>query len=92
VVRVDVVPIQMSLDTAALQGNLTAGDAVELKTRAARRGDCICSNESAYYPPLTQVSNFAPGVTIEGRFQGRGLGSNWSTPESRSAYMATFDY
>jgi hypothetical protein len=92
VVRVDSAPIEMSLDTLALTASLTAGDTVKLVTRKCGKGDCICSNEIAYYPPLAQVTNFAPGVAIEGKFTGRGLGTTWSVPESRSAYMATFDY
>ena len=92
VVRVDSSPIEMSLDTSELNGKLQAGKTVKLNTRKARRGDCICSNESAYYPPLVNVENFAPGVTLEGEFKGRGLGSRWSTPGARSAYMATFTY
>jgi hypothetical protein len=92
VVRVDVAPIEMSLDVAELKGKLAAGKNVKLVTRKANPGDCICSNESAYYPPLAAVENFVPGVTLEGEFTGRGLGSRWSTPDSRSAYMATFAY
>jgi hypothetical protein len=92
VVRVDSIPIDMSLDVFDLKGNLKAGKIVKLATRKARPSDCICSNESAYYPPLAKVENFAPGVTIEGEFTGRGLGSRWSTPGDRSAYMATFAY
>ena len=42
------------------------GEFARLKTRKARHGDCICSNESAYYPPLTKLKGFVPGVTIEG--------------------------
>ncbi len=92
VVDVSVLPIRMSLDEIELRGNLEVGKVVKLTTRRARLGDCICSNESAYYPPLAQVDNFAPGVTLEGRFSGRGFGTRWSTPDSRSAYMGTFTY
>jgi hypothetical protein len=92
VVRVEQKPIQMSLDVLELRGTLEAGKNVKLVTRKARPGDCICSNEVAFYPPLAEVENFAPGVTIEGEFSGGGLGSKWSIPDSRSAYMATFRY
>lgn len=92
VVRIDDVPITMSLDEYELNGKLSAGKAVQLETRRARKDDCICSNERAYYPPLAELANFAPGVTTVGEFKGRGLGSQWSTPGDRSAYMATFDY
>ena len=82
----------MSLNTDDLAGHLEAVKSVKVVTRKAKPEDCICSNESAYYPPLVKVENFAPGVTIEGEFKGRGLGTRWSTPNARSAYMATFVY
>ncbi len=92
IVRVDAQPLHVDLDLAKLEGTVEAGEEVKLSTRKARQGDCICSNEVAYYPPLAQVEQFVPGVTLEGEFRGRGLGTQWSTPESRSAYMATFRY
>ncbi|MBW3596924.1 MAG: DUF1326 domain-containing protein [Planctomycetes bacterium] len=92
VVRIDTAPIAMSLELSDLTGNLSAGKDVTLVTRKARPGDCICSNESAYYPPLAKLESFVPGVTIEGRFSGKGLGSRWSTPGDRSAYMGLFSY
>jgi hypothetical protein len=92
VVRVESAPIAMSLELSDLTGNLTAGKEVTLITRKAKPGDCICSNEVAYYPPLADLENFAPGVTVEGRFSGKGLGSRWSTPGDRSAYMGLFSY
>jgi hypothetical protein len=92
VVRVDSAPITMSLDTGTLKGNLKAGKSVKLITRKARQGDCICMNEVAYYPPLTQLTNFATGVATEGEFSGKGLGTSWSIPQSRSAYIGTFTY
>lgn len=92
IVRVDTAPIAMSLDTLELKGSLTAGDLVKLSTRKAEPGDCICSNEVAFYPPLAQVEHFAPGVSVEAEYKGKGLGSRWSTPDSRSAYMGEFVY
>jgi hypothetical protein len=92
IVRIEALPIEMSLDVAELKGNLKAGKAVELATRRAKPGDCICGNEVAFYPPLAQVENFAPGVSLVCRFSGRGLGQQWASHDSRSAYMATFTY
>jgi len=92
VVRVDSAPITMSLDTGELKGNLQAGELVKLSTRKAKPGDCICMNEIAYYPPLTQIERFAPGVSIEAEYKGKGLGTRWSTPGSRSAYMGEFQF
>jgi nucleotide-binding universal stress UspA family protein len=92
VVRVDAAPISMSLDTADLRGNLAAGEIVKLTTRKAKATDCICTNEVAYYPPLAKVDRFAAGVSIEAEYNGKGLGTRWSTPGSRSAYMGEFVY
>jgi hypothetical protein len=92
VVRVDAAPISMSLDTSELRGNLQAGKLVKLTTRKAKATDCICSNEVAYYPPLAKIDRFAAGVSIEAEYKGKGLGTRWSTPNSRSAYMGEFLY
>ena len=92
VVRIDSAPIAMSLDSVDLRGELTAGDVVKLTTRKAKPGDCICSNEVQFYPPLAEINRFAAGVAIEAEFKGKGLGATWSTPESRSAYMGEFNY
>ena len=40
----------------------------------------------------SQIERFAPGVSIEAEYKGRGLGATWSTPDSRSAYMGEFVY
>ncbi len=90
IVHIETMPIRMSLDTLELRGDLQVGDAVQLSTRKANPGDCICGNELAFYPPLAQVENFAPGVSLVSRFTGRGLGQQWSSHDDRSAYMATF--
>lgn len=92
IARIASVPINMQLDLLDLRGQVIAGKEVTIKTRKARPEDCICSNESAYYPPLAKVENFVAGVTVEGKFNGRGLGTRWTTPGDRSAYMATFNY
>lgn len=92
VLRVSAAPIEMNLNVGTLSGKLNVEKAVQLETRKARPDDCICSNESAYYPPLTDVTHFAPGVATVGEFKGRGLGSRWSTPGARSVYMGTFEY
>jgi hypothetical protein len=92
IVRVDAAPIEMSLDSVELKGNLKAGEVVKVSTRKAKPGDCICSNEVQFYPPLAAVNRFAAGVAIEAEFKGPGLGATWSTPDSRSVYMGEFTY
>jgi hypothetical protein len=92
IARVESSPITMSLERGTLEGRLDAGKFVKMVTRRARPGDCICSNEVAYYPPLASLTNFAPGVATEAQFAGRGLGTQWSFPESRSSYMGLFAF
>jgi hypothetical protein len=88
---VQLAPIDMNMDIVDLTGDLSVGEFVKLKARKARPGDCICSNESAYYPPLTQLAGFVPGVTIEGEIRARSLGTRWSIPDTRTAYLGTFE-
>lgn len=83
--------IEMSFDMTDLTASVEVQDFASLETRKARKGDCICSNESAYYPPLTKLKGFVPGVTIEGDVSARKLGGRWSIPDSRTAYLGTFD-
>jgi hypothetical protein len=90
VAAIETAPIQMQLDVVELTGRLQVGQLVTLSTRKARPGDCICSNESAFYPPLTKLAGFVPGVTIEGEVKARELGTRWSIPDTRTAYLGTF--
>ena len=84
-------PINMTLDLTELTATLEVGKLVKLTTRKARPSDCICSNESAYYPPLVKLKGSVPGVTIEGEVTARPLGTRWSIPDSRTAYMGVFE-
>ena len=82
--------IEMQFDFGELTASVKVGKLAKLSMRKARKGDCICSNESAYYPPLTDLKGFVPGVTIEGDVTARELGTRWSIPDSRTAYLGTF--
>lgn len=92
VVRVAPVSIEIKLDHVDMVGALKAGKEVRLLTRKLAKGDCVCTNEEVYYPPLTDVENSAPAFTVDGGFSGRGLGQRWSNTGSRSAFLATFAY
>ncbi len=90
VVSVKRAPIEMSVLRESGQASVTAGDFAELKTRALSHRDAHCGNESRYYPPLTEVADAYPAFTLAHRFSGEGLGSTWSVPSKRSAYIGTF--
>ena len=88
-----VLAIDKAAGTVEVEGlTLKAGDQVALKTRKLKKGDCVCSNEVIFYPPLAEVDNSAPAYTLEGRYSGRDLGVKWSEPNTRSAFLATFTY
>jgi hypothetical protein len=90
ITAIEAAPIQMKLDIVQLTGQLQVGQVITLNTRKARPGDCICSNETAFYPPLTKLDGFVPGVTIDGEVTARTLGTRWSIPDTRTAYLGTF--
>lgn len=92
VVRVAAMPINMKINHIDMIGQLQAGKEVSILTRKLARGDCVCTNEEIYYPPLTAVDNSDPAYTVEGGFNGQGLGVRWSNPKTRSAFLATFAY
>lgn len=91
VVQVQKTSIEMVFDKANLTARLEVGQVIKLKARKARPGDCICSNESAYYPPLVKLTGAVPGVTMEGDVTARRLGTRWSIPDSRTAYLGLFE-
>lgn len=90
IVRVAAAPISMKLDHVDRAAELHAGREVTIQTRMLQDGDCVCSNEEIYYPPLAEVENSSPAFTLEGKFAGKGLGVKWSAPQTRSAFLATF--
>ena len=83
--------IELNFDMKELTATVDVDNVAHIETRKARKGDCICSNESAYYPPLTDLFQFVPGVTIEGDVTARTLGTRWSVPDSRTAYLGVFN-
>ena len=69
---------------------LRAGHLATIITRPLNHHDHICGNETDYYPPLTQVEHATSAVALTDEFRGEGLGSEWSTHDRRSAYIASF--
>ncbi len=82
----------MTVDHFEMVGNLQAGDLAQIVTRKLGTGDCVCSNEKTFYPPLCNVRNATPAFTIHGEFSGPGLGTHWTNPNTRSAFLASFSY
>jgi len=93
VVRVDYQPIDMSFangDLHSMKETLTAGNLAKIETRALNEGDHICRNEEVWYRPLTKVEHAMPAFAISNTFKGQGLDEQWSSPDKRSAFVASF--
>ncbi len=93
VVRVDVQPIDFTMAGNSVHSRrlcMQAGSEAKLETRPLNEGDQICHNEAVWYPPLTHVDHAMPAFTVAHDFHGNELGTVWSSPEKRSAFVATF--
>ena len=93
VVRVDYQPIQFHLqdnDLHSMVASMTAGPEAKIETRPLGEADHICRNEEVWYPPLTKLSHAMPAYSVAHSFYGEGLGTKWSNPYKRSAFLGTF--
>jgi hypothetical protein len=72
-------------------GKLTAG-AARIETRCLdHKGDKICGNESAFFPPLAAGVKVEPAVAVEHSFAGKGVGETWKEIGRRGAYLGSFE-
>jgi hypothetical protein len=93
IVRVDYQPIELAVENNnvhAANATLTAGTLANIRTRGMAKGDHVCSNEEVWYQPLTKVGHFMPAYTLAHTYKGEGLGTKWSSPDKRSAFVADF--
>lgn len=93
VVDVIEVPLEAAVgacDKSGACASVRAGDIATITTRCLGEGDHICGNETAFYPPLTQVDAPVAAYTSEGSFKGEGLNATWNEQGRRGAFIATF--
>lgn len=90
VVRVESSPFTLVNDHVSGKGLFAAGKLAKIETRALQGGDCVCTNETVFYPPLTKVQNSHAAYTIDLTFEGKGLDRTWNAINRRSAFLATF--
>jgi hypothetical protein len=94
IVNIDYQPIEFTFEDNnphTRAAKLSAGTVAMIQTRALERKDDHCTNEVTWYPPLTKLSHSMPAYAIAHSFQGKGLGTTWSSPEKRSAFVGQFD-
>lgn len=93
IVKVDYLPIAFNVEDGNVHtasATLNAGTLANIQTRSINKGDHVCSNEQVWYQPLTKVGHAMPAYTISHSFKGDGLGTKWSNPDKRSAFVANF--
>jgi hypothetical protein len=93
VVNVEYQPISFEVEGGnvhAASAKMTAGTLASIETRAIMNGDHLCSNEITWYRPLTKVEHAMPAYALAHTFKGKGLDTTWSSPEKRSAFVASF--
>jgi hypothetical protein len=93
VVRVETQPIDLAIENNDLHSRnatLTAGSLAKIETRAMSDGDQVCHNEEVWYQPLSRTSHAMPAYALSHEYEGQGLGVTWSSPDKRSAFVASF--
>lgn len=90
VVKVQAAPLKLENDHLSGKGRFSAGKLAKIETRALKAGDCVCTNEIVYYLPLTDVENYSPAYSLTMSYQGDALNNQWTTNNTRSAFLATF--
>ena len=76
ITKVVFAPIDLSVDHFEVVGRLEAGNYAQIETRKLGGGDCVCSNEQTFYPPLCDVKNAVAAYTVHGQFSGQGTGNS----------------
>lgn len=93
VVRVEYRPVDLTFadgNIHSMSASLKAGNLAKIETRPLHEGDQICHNEEVWYHPLTKLDHAMPAYTTANSYAGQGLGTTWSNPDKRSAFVGTF--
>ena len=71
---------------------VTAGNLVRLETRNILHTDHLCASPELFGAPLSRgVRNDIPVYVPQMMFNGQGLGSTWSIPDTRGGFVADFE-
>jgi hypothetical protein len=93
VVKVEYQPVDIQFENNDLhsrKATLTAGTLAKIETRALNPGDKLCSHEETWYDPLSKLDHAMPAYTLANAYRGKDLGTTWSNPEKRSAFVGSF--
>jgi hypothetical protein len=93
VIRVEYQPVGIKFENDDLhsrKATLTAGTLAKIQTRAINSGDHVCAHEETWYNPLTKLDHAMPAFTLANNYNGTDLGTTWSSPDKRSAFVGSF--
>jgi hypothetical protein len=90
VVNIERVPFELKNDHIDNIGVFKAGGLAEIKTRKLEKGDCVCTNETVFYQPLTKIDNASAAYSLKLSWQGENLGTRFTNRGIRSAFLGTF--
>lgn len=90
VLSVRSMPIELKNDHVTHVSSFKAGDVAAIETRKLKSTDCVCTNETVFYQPLTKVENESPAYSKLLTYQGKDLGTRFTNRGIRSAFLATF--
>ena len=89
VIRVDVAPVRFA--TSRRYVEVSVPDHLTLTVNKEMTHDPSCG-AMQWFKPFTKLASAAMGVAEEHSFSGKGLNTNWSAPNKRSAFFGTFVY
>ncbi len=72
------------------RARMMAGSMASIETRPINATDHLCGNEITYYPPLVKLDHSVPAVALTDRYDGPGLGTDWTLHGKRSAFLGRF--
>jgi hypothetical protein len=76
----------------APKASFWAAGLAHILTRPLDETDHFCGNEVVAYQPLSHGVDVLPAYTLGHTFKGEGLGTTWSDPNARSAFVGHFAY
>ena len=89
VIRVDVAPVRFA--TSQHYVEVSVPDSVTLTVNKQMKHDPSCG-AMQWFKPFTKLADAAMGVAEAHEYSGKGLGTQWSAPNKRSAFFGTFTY
>jgi hypothetical protein len=89
VIRVDIAPVRFA--TSQQYVEVSVPDSMTLTVNKEMKHDPSCG-AMQWFTPFTKLADAAMGVAEAHEYSGKGLGTQWSAPNKRSAFFGTFTY